>query len=107
MGAIGIIPFLIGAAFSIWRMFYRLFRSNRVSVNFVNAVISILFVLIVILALGLVAAQSAKLLSVSEASDLAPLFVVMIAFSIAALPGIILEALVATYRMVTRYRAKT
>ncbi len=55
--------------------------------------------LIAILALSLVGAQSAKRLSVSEDSDLAPLFVVLLAFLVAALPGLTLEALIAAYRM--------
>lgn len=106
MGAIGIIPFLIGVAFSMWRIFYRLCHISRTSVNIVNAFISTLIVLIAILALSLVGAQSAKRLSVSEDSGLAPLFVVLLAFLVAALPGLTLEALIAAYRVVARYRAK-
>jgi hypothetical protein len=106
MGAIGIIPFLIGIAFTIWRGLYRLRTANRDSLSLANATVAFLLVVIVLLALGLVFVQTAKSVNFSENSEWSPVFIFIVAFFTAASPGILLETLVATYRLVCRNRSR-
>ena len=104
MGAIGIIPFLIGMTFSIWRVYCRLLHSNRASFSLTNGMIAFLFLVAAVLALGLFVARIAESVVFSEDSEWAPVFVIIVAFFTAASPGFLLEVFVATYRIVCRCR---